>query len=165
MFRLNSLFTDLADHRPMSIDNLTDSGPGARIQDPVPPALCKSMRLFMLALGILCTGLGIVGIILPVMPGTVFLLIAAWAFSRSSERLHLWLYHHPRFGRTIRNWHQYRAIPIKAKIMAVTMMAGSFIYILVTLNQNWMLPVLIGALLVPVAIWIVTRPSLVRADG
>ena len=93
------------------------------------------------------------------MPGTVFLLIAAWAFSRSSERLYLWLYNHPHFGRVIQDWHQYRAIPIRAKVLAITMMGASFTYVALTLNQNMIVPVLVGATLAPVAIWIATRPS------
>ncbi len=78
-------------------------------QRAVPPVLGRSARYLMLLLGLVCTAVGIAGLILPLLPGTVFLLIAAWAFSRSSERLHLWLFHHPRFGRTIRDWHYYRA--------------------------------------------------------
>ncbi|MFP6774124.1 MAG: YbaN family protein [Alphaproteobacteria bacterium] len=129
------------------------------IEQAAPPTLCRSMQLAMLALGLVCTALGIIGIILPVMPGTVFLLIAAWAFSRSSERLHLWLYNHPRFGRVIQDWHQYRAIPIRAKVLAIKMMGASFTYVALTLNQNMIVPVLVGATLAPVAIWIATRPS------
>ena len=125
---INVLFMAMADDRRMSIDQ--------HISRPVPPIPCKSLRYLMLALGLMCTALGVIGIILPVMPGTVFLLIAVWAFSRSSEKLHLWLYHHPRFGHTIRAWQQNRAIPLRAKAAAVTMMAASFTYVAVTLNQK-----------------------------
>jgi uncharacterized membrane protein YbaN (DUF454 family) len=147
---INVLFMAMADDRRMTIEQ--------DISRPVPPIPCKAMHYLMLALGLICTALGIVGIILPVMPGTVFLLIAVWAFSRSSEKLHLWLFYHPRFGQTIRAWHQYRAIPLRAKVLAVTMMAASFTYVAVMLNQNWLVPVLVGAILAPVAIWIATRP-------
>ncbi|NQV60805.1 MAG: YbaN family protein [Alphaproteobacteria bacterium] len=130
--------------------------PIAEAQPRVPST---SMRRLMLALGLVCTALGIIGIILPIMPGTVFLLIAAWAFSRSSERLHLWLFQHPRFGRTIREWHLYGVIPARAKVLAITMMAGSFAYVAMTLNDNWIIPALVGGTLVPVAIWIASRPG------
>jgi len=154
---INVLFMAMADDRRMSIDQ--------HISRPVPPIPCKSLRYLMLALGLMCTALGVIGIILPVMPGTVFLLIAVWAFSRSSEKLHLWLYHHPRFGHTIRAWQQNRAIPLRAKAAAVTMMAASFTYVAVTLNQNWLVPVLVGAILAPVAIWIATKPGQARGNG
>ncbi|MBT3333194.1 MAG: YbaN family protein [Rhodospirillaceae bacterium] len=124
-----------------------------------PQDISRSIRYTMLALGFVCTVLGIVGIILPVMPGTVFLLIAAWAFSRSSERLHLWLYHHPRFGRTIRDWQQYRAIPMRGKVLAITMMSASFTYVTISYSPNWLVPTLVAATLIPVAIWIATRPT------
>ena len=123
------------------------------------PPLRKSTRHFMLALGLVCTALGIAGLILPLLPGTLFLLIAAWAFSRSSERLHQWLYHHPRFGRTIREWYLYRAIPPRAKVLAITMMSGSFAYVAVTYSHDWLITFLVGATLAPVAIWIATRPN------
>lgn len=123
------------------------------------PPLRKSTRHFMLALGLLCTAVGIAGLILPLLPGTLFLLIAAWAFSRSSERLHQWLYHHPRFGRTIREWYLYRAIPPRAKVLAITMMSGSFAYVAVTYSHDWLITFLVGATLAPVAIWIATRPN------
>ncbi len=130
-----------------------------------PPALGRSTRHLMLALGLVCTAVGIAGLILPLLPGTVFLLIAAWAFSRSSERLHQWLFHHPRFGRTIRDWHYYRAIPTGAKLLAVTMMSGSFIYVAITYSDDWLITVLVGATLAPVAIWIATRPSHGASSG
>ncbi len=129
------------------------------------PVLSRSTRHLMLALGLVCTAVGIAGLILPLLPGTVFLLIAAWAFSRSSERLHQWLFHHPRFGRTIRDWHYYRAIPTGAKLLAVTMMSGSFIYVAFTYSDEWLITALVGATLAPVAIWIATRPNAGRGHG
>lgn len=133
------------------------------INDPPVPIPRASVRRLMFALGLACTALGIVGIILPVMPGTVFLLIAAWAFSRSSARLHAWLFHHPRFGRSIQNWHYHRVIPIRAKILAISMMSGSFAYVAITFSEHWIVPALVGAVVVPVAIWVATRASQIRA--
>lgn len=119
----------------------------------------------MLVLGLVCTALGIAGIILPLMPGTVFLLIAVWAFSRSSERMHLWLFNHPRFGRTIRAWYLHGVIPVSSKVLAIGMMAGSFAYVAVTHGDNWIVPALTGGTLAPVALWIATRPSRVRTEA
>lgn len=59
---------------------------------------CPGVRHGLMALGWVCVALGIAGLFLPVMPTTVFLLIAAWAFSHSSHRFHRWLYDHPRLG-------------------------------------------------------------------
>lgn len=124
-----------------------------------PRALCAPARYGLIGLGCVCTGLGIAGLLLPVLPGTVFLLIAAWAFSRSSERLHLWLYHHPRFGRTIRGWHDHGLIPRKAKVLAIVMMTASVAYVAAATAEGWELPVILAMILAPVALWIATRPS------
>ena len=124
-----------------------------------PQSLCKAARYGLIGLGCACTALGVAGLFLPVMPGTVFLLIAAWAFSRSSERLHLWLYNHPRFGRSIRDWHRHGLIPLRAKVLAIAMMTASFAYVAATASDGWWLPFVLGAALAPVAVWIATRPS------
>lgn len=113
----------------------------------------------MLILGLVSTLLGIVGVILPLMPGTVFLLIAAWAFSRSSIRLHAWLHQHPLLGRTIRDWRQHRIIPPKAKFLAIANMSAGFAYAVIVLGDTWIVPTVVGGTLVPVALWIATRPS------
>ena len=66
---------------------------------------------------------GIVGIFVPGLPTTVFVLISAWAASRGSERLHRWLLTHPRFGPAIVNWQRYGAVSRKAKWMATVTMS------------------------------------------
>ena len=133
-------------------------------ETPARPArrLCGPARGALLALGFVCTAIGIAGVILPGLPGTVFLLIAVWAFSRSSERFHLWLYEHPRFGRTVRDWHAHRVIPVKAKVAAVSMMAATAVGLVWMSDGDWRLPAVSGAVMAIVAVWIVTRPSRVE---
>lgn len=67
-------------------------------------------------------GVGIVGIFVPGLPTTVFVLISAWAATRGSERLHRWLVTHPRFGASIVQWQTHRAVSRKAKWMATATM-------------------------------------------
>ena len=76
--------------------------------------------------GFIALGLGILGIPLPLLPTTPFLLLAAFCFSRSSERLHDWLVNHPRLGPPIKDWNEHGAIPFKTKLLATAMMAGAF---------------------------------------
>jgi len=63
-----------------------------------------SLNFLMAALGCLCVILGVVGIFLPLLPTTPFLLLAAWLFSRSSNRFHTWLMSHPKLGPFILAW-------------------------------------------------------------
>lgn len=84
------------------------------------------MRILWLAAGLFFTAVGIVGAFLPVLPTTVFLLIATACFARSSPRLHGWLVNHPTFGPPIRNWNENGAISRQAKRMAVGTMAVVF---------------------------------------
>ena len=101
--------------------------------------------------------LGIIGAFLPVMPTTVFILIAAWAFARSSDRLHQALLDHPRTGPAIRAWRHNQCIPVPAKIAASISMAVS--WIIVWLTTNWMVSAIVGIILVMVLTFILTRPS------
>jgi len=101
--------------------------------------------------------LGIIGAFLPVMPTTVFILIAAWAFARSSDRLHKALLEHPRTGPSIRAWRHNQCIPRPAKIAAVVSMLISWIIVLFT--TDWMVSAIVGAVLLMVMTFILTRPS------
>ena len=84
-------------------------------------------RPLLFALGWVFTGLGIIGLILPLMPGTVFLIAAAWCFSQSSPRFEAWLVGHPRFGPHVRRWRETGAIARRAKYLACGSMALSLV--------------------------------------
>ena len=83
------------------------------------------LRAFWLALGVVATALGVVGAFLPLLPTTPFLLLAAYAFSRSSPRLHAWLLTHPRLGPPINRWQAHGAISRQTKVVAVVVMLAS----------------------------------------
>ncbi|NJN45260.1 MAG: DUF454 domain-containing protein [Candidatus Competibacteraceae bacterium] len=68
---------------------------------------------------------GVVGAVLPLLPTTPFLLLATFAFARSSPRLYAWITEHPRFGPPINDWHAQGAIGRNAKVTAVTMMVAT----------------------------------------
>lgn len=78
------------------------------------------------AAGWLFTALGIVGLVLPLMPGTIFLIAAAWCFSRSSPRFEAWLLGHEKLGPHVRRWRATGAIDRKAKLVACFSMLVSF---------------------------------------
>jgi uncharacterized membrane protein YbaN (DUF454 family) len=116
------------------------------------------MRSLWLATGFLVLGLGLLGVFLPVLPTTPFLLLAAGCFAKSSPRLHRWLLDHPTFGPPIRNWEENGAISRPAKRLAVGTMATVFVLSLV-LGLSWKV-LLAQALLMGVgAAFILSRPG------
>ena len=83
-------------------------------------------RSLWFAFGLIALGLGMLGIALPLLPTTPFVLLAAFAFARSSPRLHRWLLEHRLFGPLIRDWQRDGAISREAKISALLSMLGIF---------------------------------------
>ena len=76
------------------------------------------------SLGFLFLGLAILGVILPVVPATPFLLLAAWLFARSSEKWHQWLLGSQLFGPIIRNWENNRCVSYRTKVTSIVLMLG-----------------------------------------
>lgn len=74
--------------------------------------------------GFLFLGLAILGLVLPVLPTTPFLLLAAWFFARSSEKWHQWLLSNDLFGPIIRNWENNRCIGCRTKVVSIGLMLG-----------------------------------------
>ena len=116
-------------------------------------------RWGLIAFGWLNVGLGMIGVVVPGMPTTVFLLIAVWAFSKSSIRFQRWLWEHPRFGPPLRAWHLHRVIPFQAKIMAAAMMTLSIVIVALFVAETWVMPVVLAAVMLPICLYIVTRAS------
>jgi uncharacterized protein len=118
-----------------------------------------ALRLFYLSLGWFFVGLGIVGIVVPILPTAPFLLCAVWAFSRSSPELAEKLRNHPKAGPFIRAWQDHGAIPTFGKVLAVTMMTAMGIY-LATFSAlpGWAAAIACAGMFA-VGIYIVTRPD------
>lgn len=123
-----------------------------------PRASRSPNRYLYLGLGYACLGLAILGAILPLMPTTVFLLIAAWAFGKASPRLRARLRAHPRLGPMLRDWEEHRAIRPRAKRAAILGMAASWVLVALVF-RDLVASAIAGAILVAVAAYIVTRPS------
>ncbi len=116
------------------------------------------MRILWLITGFVFLGLGVLGALLPVLPTTVFLLVAAGCFARSSPRLHGWLVGHPVFGPPILNWQRHGAISRPAKRLALGTMAGVFA-LSVVLGLPGMVLAAQGVLMGVGAAFILTRPD------
>ena len=87
--------------------------------------LPRTIRYLLLALGWLSVALGVIGIFVPVLPTTPFLLLAAACFVRSSKRFYIWLVTHPRLGPWIRDYLDGQGIPLKGKVYALSLMWAS----------------------------------------
>jgi len=116
-------------------------------------------RRVYIALGFAFVAIGIVGIVLPVLPTTPFMLLALWSFARSSQRFHDWLLNHPRFGPSLQRWNDHGVIPAKTKLSAVAIMSLSLVF-LIGFSTAPPIAVIAAALLMLIgALFILTRPS------
>ncbi len=121
--------------------------------------VCRPARYLLMALGWFNVALGVIGIFLPLMPTTVFLLIALWLFSKSSVRFQRWLYDHPKLGTTLRAWHGHGAIPTSAKLAALVMMGASWLIVTLVVADGWLVPSGLALVLVPIGAFIASRPG------
>lgn len=116
------------------------------------------MRLFWMSLGIGSVALGALGAVLPLLPTTPFLLLAAFSFARSSPRAEAWLVNHPRFGPLISNWRLHGSISPRAKAIACLFMAAALALSFALGVTPWVLAVQ-ALVLAIVAVFILTRPN------
>lgn len=114
-------------------------------------------RWLWLAAGVVSLGVGIVGIALPVLPTVPFVLLAAFCFSRGCRRCEEWLLDHPRLGPPIHAWRRNHSVPLRAKQVAIGMMAVSsgFTWWLLAWPWRWM-P---AAVCLLVSLWLWRLPT------
>ena len=117
------------------------------------------MKYFYFTLGWLFFVTGVIGAFLPVLPTTIFMILALWAFSKSSDKFHKWLYTHKIFGPPLQQWQQYKVIPLKAKMLAVIMISGSMGYLYFYPVVTVVITVLIEVVMLSVIIYILSKPS------
>ncbi|WP_316862402.1 YbaN family protein [uncultured Cohaesibacter sp.] len=118
--------------------------------------LKKSLYLLW---GLLLVGVGIVGAFLPLLPSTIFFILAAYCFARSSPRLERWVLEHRIFGPPVVAWKEHRAIPRKAKYLAFAgMMFGFVSFVLMAKPEIWLF-LLVALFFLSCAIYVGTRPD------
>ena len=115
-------------------------------------------RTILISLGLLCVGLGFIGVFVPGIPTTIFLIIALWAFTKSSEKLRYWLLNHKRFGPILNNWQEHKVVPRRAKILMVVLMSLAVILFYYS-SQSLILTIGLIIILVSVAIYVISLPS------
>lgn len=120
--------------------------------------IARTRNFLWAGLGVIFMALGIIGAFLPVLPTTIFLILATWAFGKSCPALHDWLMNHPKFGPSVRIWFEQGAIPRTIKYVALSMMLAGYVF------TAWSVPnltvvLIVGATLIAVSVFIITRPD------
>ena len=127
--------------------------------EPAQPVSNPLARAIYLILGFVCLGLGIAGYIVPLLPGTVFLLMATFFFFRSSQRMYDWVLQHPWFGPLIRNYRAGHGIPRRVKIYAIGLIVVSFAVSMSLVATGFLARVILVAIGLAVSTFILTRPT------
>ena len=114
----------------------------------------RLLRSVLFTLGWLSVALGVLGLFLPLLPTTPFMLLAAGCFARSSERFYRWITSHPRFGPMIADYLAGRGLPMRAKYCAVAMLWASILFGVFWVGLVWArLAMLLTAVGVTVYLW------------
>lgn len=116
-----------------------------------------AVRWLFAALAYLFVALALLGLVIPGLPTTPFVLLAAWAASRGSRRVHDWLLAHRHLGPALIAWREERAVATRPKALAVAFLAASWLVMLWRGIPDWLLA-LLAALFVVVGGFVVTRP-------
>ena len=115
-------------------------------------------KIILITIGWLCVGLAFVGTFVPGIPTTIFLIIALWAFAKSSKKFHSWLLNHKRFGPILQNWESHKVVPRRAKILMVILQISAVIIFHYSLQNIYLTAILIITLIF-VARYVLLLPS------
>ena len=120
--------------------------------------------MLFIGLGSVSLALGVIGVFLPILPTTPFVLLSGYFYLRSSQRLYDWLLRHKRFGPILHNYIEHRAIPKRAKCSAIVLI---WITIPISMILIGKLPYTIGLAIIGLlmSLYIVTRKTLVLENN
>lgn len=115
------------------------------------------MKIIYAISGLISLVLGIIGIFLPLLPTTPFLLLSAALFARSSTRLYNWLLNHRVLGAFIRNYREDKSVTVRVKIVAISTLWATMLFsIFLVVNEKWWLQVMLGTIATGVTIFIMS---------
>ena len=123
----------------------------------------KIRNYLLYCIGLVFVGVGIAGYVLPGLPGTIFLILAAGCFLRSNERMYVWVTEHRLFGKLVKNYMETGGMPKRAKVISVTCV-WVFSSISLFSPYNWIFKILVLALAVTGTWFILSRPTYSSTD-
>lgn len=116
-------------------------------------------RTLLFILGWICVVLAFLGALLPILPTTPFLILAAYCFSKSSPKVHSWLTSLPYFGSAIIDWEKNKVIRPRAKILSVMVIVTIFSSTLILTKIHYGLKIMLAFIAIGCSFFIVTRKS------
>ena len=123
----------------------------------------KIRKYLLYCIGLVFVGVGIAGYVLPGLPGTIFLILAAGCFLRSNERMYVWVTEHRLFGKLVKNYMETGGMPKRAKVISVTCV-WVFSSISLFSPYNWIFKIFVLALSVIGTWFILSRPTYTSTD-
>lgn len=115
---------------------------------------------FLIILGWFFILLGFIGVFLPLMPTTIFIILAAMCFSKSSDKFYNWLLNHPRFGKLVRDYMEKKGMPAKSKVLAITMMITAISLSAIFFTENNFIRLILFLIALGVSIYIISLNSI-----
>lgn len=119
----------------------------------------RTVRLVLVVVGSLCVALGVVGIFVPGLPTTIFILTAAACYARASPRFYNWLLSNPAFGPLVHEWRTHGSMPRRAKVVAITLILTTFGVTLVFFVDNHWIRAALVAVALALVMYLARIPS------
>jgi hypothetical protein len=132
--------------------------PNNGIQSPTSPK-----RILFIVAGTICLGLGALGIILPLLPTTPFLLLTAACYMRGSDRMYQWLLNNKWFGTYIRNYREGKGIPLRGKISALVLLWTTISFTAIFIISIGVIRVTLFLIAAIVSIYLIRLPTLEKS--
>lgn len=133
--------------------------PRATVADDVREHDSPWVRGVLVAAGFVCVALGVIGIFVPLLPTTPFMLLAAACFARGSRRFHDWLLANRTFGPLIHEWQRHRSIPRRTKVAAIALMGATLAVSIVFFVRPTWLKIVLALFGLALAAWMYRIPS------
>jgi len=124
----------------------------------------KILRWILIITGTVLVGIGVLGIFLPLLPTTVFFLLAAACYARSSEKFYHWLLHNRWFGRYIKNYRSGNGMTLSSKIFSLTFLWAAILYSVIFGTENFYIRLILVLIAAGVTLHLVTIKTYKHRD-